>query len=962
MCWSVLLSGRQTGGGLPSKACTAGIYVVNADGSFRLRLARRGSDPAWSPDGRTIAFMWRFHIYVMNADGTEHRALTRLWNGKRASLAWSPDGRKLAFLAGGGPVVDDLLRGGCGAPPDYCFNLYVVNSDGSGLRNLTSKLAAGQGFGAGLASDPVWSPDGRKIAFVQLSKRLGVYVVNADGSGVRNLTPKPMGAYAAPAWSPDGRKIAFVSERDGNSEVYVMNANGSGQRNLTRNPAFDADPAWSPDGRSIAFRSTRDGNTDIYIMNADGSGQRNLTRSPANEGRFAWAPGRYEAGRVVMPGRVHRLIAVGIVAMAALGAPAGGAPAPAGGEESSAPPPVGRVAREMPPGAKSVIVFVSVGGKEYAATTGTRRPKADQRFRIGSVTKTFTATIVFQLMQEGKLRLDSTLDEHVPGVVARGGEITIRHLLGHRSGLANITEYPEWLEEAERSPSTSPSNSLRFAASKPLAFRPGSQMRYSNTNYIALGLVIEKVTGRSYAEELEQRVLDPLRLSRTELPTTRRLADLDDAGSNPNLPWAAGAIVSNAHDLSRFYSALLSGRILSAASLGAMKDTAKIYGVFGTGLGIFSTDLACGRSLGHLGGILDYQTLVTASEEGDRVAVVSLRGPGYIPWLGRALLCAEPPLAAGSPRAGRRVAFTSSIGPGPSPLYVANADGSGQRWLTLNAWIFGFVWSPDGRTIAFESMRDGNSEIYVVNADGSGQRRLTRNPARDFAPAWSPDGQRIAFVRDRDRIRIRGRPRTHRPEVYVMNADGSRQVRLVRRGRQPLWSPDGRRLAFTRGQGGGSAYVVNVDGSGERNVTRGPVGDFTWSPDGRRIAFDSERDGNSEIYVVNADGGGLRRLTRNAGRDLAPAWSPDGRRIAFAGSRGIHVMNADGSRQRNLMRKPMRDFAPAWSPDGRRIAFGSLRDGNAEIYVMNADGSGQRNLTRSPWNEGSAAWSPVRKK
>ena len=91
--------------------------------------------------------------------------------------------------------------------------------------------------------------------------------------------------------------------------------------------------------------------------------------------------------------------------------------ASAGTEQTrSAPPPVGRVLREMPPGAKSVIVFVSVAGKEFAATAGTRHPKAGQRFRIGSVRKTFTATIVFQLVQEGKLRLDSTLDEHLPGV------------------------------------------------------------------------------------------------------------------------------------------------------------------------------------------------------------------------------------------------------------------------------------------------------------------------------------------------------------------------------------------------------------------------------------------------------------------------------------------------------------------------------------------------------------------
>ena len=97
-----------------------------------------------------------------------------------------------------------------------------------------------------------------------------IYVVRADGSGLRNLTPKPVGTYAAPAWSPDGRKLAFVSDREGNSEVYVMNADGSGQRSLTRNPAYDADPAWSHDGR-IAFVSNRDGNYGVYVMNADGA-------------------------------------------------------------------------------------------------------------------------------------------------------------------------------------------------------------------------------------------------------------------------------------------------------------------------------------------------------------------------------------------------------------------------------------------------------------------------------------------------------------------------------------------------------------------------------------------------------------------------------------------------------------------------------------------------------------------
>lgn len=375
-----------------------------------------------------------------------------------------------------------------------------------------------------------------------------------------------------------------------------------------------------------------------------------------------------------------------------------------------------------------MVVFVSDSDKEYVATGGARRPTGDQRFRVGSVTKTFTATIVLKLVEEGALRLDSTLEDHVPGVIPRGDEITIRQLLQHRSGLTNVTDYPSWLERALRSPSTRPIDTLRFAGSKPLVFKPGSQGRYSNTNYIALGLVIEKVTGHSYAQELEKRILEPLGLDDTELPETRRLPDLDDGGYNPNVPWAAGAIVSNAHDLSRFYSVLLSGRILSSATLATMKKA-----VEGVGLGIFSTDVPCGRFWGHAGGILDYLTLVSASEEGDRVAVVSLRGPGYPPPVERALLCSEPRLAAGSAQANWKITFNSGRG----PLYVMNADGSDQRWLTLTASGFA-AWSPDGRRIAFVSERDGNPEIYVMNTDGSGQRNLTRSPADEVWFAWSP--------------------------------------------------------------------------------------------------------------------------------------------------------------------------------------------------------------------------------
>ena len=365
-----------------------------------------------------------------------------------------------------------------------------------------------------------------------------------------------------------------------------------------------------------------------------------------------------------------------------------------------------------------MIVFVSDRGKEHAATAGTSQPSADQRFRIGSVTKTFTATIVLQLVEEGKLRLESTLEDHVPGVVPRGDEITVRQLLEHRSGLANVTAFPAWMKQAERSSSTRPLGTLRFAGSHPLEFDPGSRYRYSNTNYIALGLVIEKVSGHTYARELERRILKPLGLDRTELPKTWRLPDLDDAGYNPNLPWAAGAIVSNAQDISRFYAALLSGRVLSRASLATMKGPpVAAGGGVATGLGIFPIHSPCGRAWGHQGFIVDYATSVSASAEGDRVAVVSVRGQSRPPDM-VALLCGKsaPPV--------RRVASARDA---PS-------------------------WSPDGRRIAFLSRRDGSKELYIVSADGSGQRRLTR----DARP------RHACLVARRAEDRLRRRARTAR--------------------------------------------------------------------------------------------------------------------------------------------------------------------------------------------------------
>ena len=267
-------------------------------------------------------------------------------------------------------------------------------------------------------------------------------------------------------------------------------------------------------------------------------------------------------------------------------------------------------------------------------------------------------------------------------------------------------------------------------------------------------------------------------------------------------------------------------------------------------------------------------------------------------------------------------------------------------------------WSPDSKRIVFMSNRDGHLrddipgistyEIYVMDADGGNLQNLTNDPRDDRNPSWSPDGKRIAFVSNRDGFKNDELVITN--EIYVMDADGGNLQNLtnnLNNDSSPSWSPDGKRIVFSSARGGhlrnefvgitDEIYVMDADGENEQRLTENPKNDWDpiWSPDGKRIAFSSDRKGdlaNYEIYVMDADGENEQRLTENRVDDKSPSWSPDGKRIVFysnmEGNYEIYVMDADGGNLQNLTNNPNHDVSPAWfnspfsvSPSGKKFTI-----------------------------------------
>ncbi|MFJ7991172.1 serine hydrolase domain-containing protein [Peribacillus frigoritolerans] len=304
-------------------------------------------------------------------------------------------------------------------------------------------------------------------------------------------------------------------------------------------------------------------------------------------------------------------------------------------------------------GFPGILVKTSEGGKTWGYAAGiadlsTKKPmKTDFRFRIGSVTKTFTATVVLQLAGENRLNLDDSIEKWLPGVIQGNGyddkQITIRQLLNHTSGIAEYTRSKDF-DMMDTKKSYTVEELVKMGISLPPDFAPGKGWSYSNTGYVVLGILIEKVTGNSYAEEIENRIIEPLELSNTFLPGNSSVipgtkhargyiqpdgaSELKDVTYyNPSMGSSAGDMISTADDLNKFFSYLLGGKLLKEQQLKQMltavpTGTAEL-GEYG--LGISKTKLPNGVSIwGHGGTIPGFLTFAGGTLGGKHTLAVNL--------------------------------------------------------------------------------------------------------------------------------------------------------------------------------------------------------------------------------------------------------------------------------------------------------------------------------------------------
>ena len=356
---------------------------------------------------------------------------------------------------------------------------------------------------------------------------------------------------------------------------------------------------------------------------------------------------------------VWRVLAVPLAAAIALGAAGGTASAaPSKGEAESLKSRAQGLLGDGYPAALAAVTDSKGESAGVAVGKGNvetgQAPPMDGEVRIGSNTKTFVAVVVMQLVQEGKVGLDEPIETYLPGLIkgegVDGSKITVRQLLQHTSGLPEYTDTTPGRSDIFQIKDhyIPPRDLLDTALGKPAQFEPGAQWKYTNTNYIVLGMLVERVSQRPVGEQIDERIVKKLGLSHTYFPAQGeekirgthpqgyhlsaggKLEDITEM--DPAWAWAAGAMVSTPSELNTFFQAVFDGRLLSQSSIEEMKkgvdmgSGGRVYG-----LGLVGTPLSCGgTSWGHGGTIPGYQTNDAVGPDGTAVTIAVTAMPAAI--------------------------------------------------------------------------------------------------------------------------------------------------------------------------------------------------------------------------------------------------------------------------------------------------------------------------------------------
>ncbi|HVF57079.1 MAG TPA: DPP IV N-terminal domain-containing protein [Pyrinomonadaceae bacterium] len=964
------------------------IYTVNPDGTGRTRLIGlfgNQKDPAWSPDGKYIAYSsgqrGYGEIWRADADGSNQMSLS---DGVAVGAvddfpAWSPDGSKIVFVRN--------------------KQLWTVGRDGGTAVKLST--------GSDEDEQPSWSPDGRKIVFVRnySSAYAQVWVMNADGTGQVNLSNYEWGYNRFPAWSPDGSRIAFQRWND----IWLMDADGSNQTQIT----FAASggylkPSWSPDGTQIVVANDINFDGDIFVMNADGSDIRKIADGvhptwqslPPLTLRVADSPDPVESGgEITYTNTVrnnHSVTATGVTFVNVI---------PTGTTYLSATPSQGTCRRtvfdypgefectlgDLAPGAEVTITFVvkvtagEGGAIEDAATVTATYADLGQHTEtaiIGTIVHRLEAdmyTFMFapETIEPGQRMSyqiyapnhgpDATRDVRVTNTLPPG--VTLKYFHSFTEG--NCT-----------TPEVGATGTITCTFDRVEAFRQVQLFVEVEVNAPA-GTTLENTTTVSAALDTDASnnsvtkttlVVAPPAPANDDFAAAQEIngATGSVAGSNEHATKQPGepAHAGNPGGFSVWYrwQAPAAGRVEFTTDGSGLEDT--LLGVY-TGAGVDAlTEVASNDDLG----IYSYASRVRFEAVPGAVYYIAVDSSQEWGSQGALRLGWTQPVAAPTPTptppTTGLIAFSHFANDERNnDLYTMNADGTGQTNITSTPSDNEEEprWSPDGRKLAFANYReeDGVSELTLMNGDGTGRKVLFAAPNPVFHLEWSPDGTRLVFNMIVDGSNF---------EIYVVNADGTGLSRLTDNDTddlQPHWSPDGSKIVylFQSADVFKHVCVMNADGGDRRQLVDTPEGEdyanqeyAKWVPGTSRISYINTW---GVLHTINADGTDVRVVLGEPGEGIGEyAWSRDGSRITFGASGPDnrwrqYLANADGTGRVLLTEGQIWSSGPQFSPDGSMITFDTIGKGYQGIYAIWANGAAQLALTDGTSQSYSHDWRPV---